>query len=63
MRTQSTKPTKIGNARDVAKHLKCGVGTVYSLARQEKIPAIRIGAAYRFDMDDVLRVLRRPARK
>ncbi|NLK53212.1 MAG: helix-turn-helix domain-containing protein [Syntrophomonadaceae bacterium] len=38
-------------AEEVAEMLRVDIGTVYSLARQNVLPHVKIGRIYRFDRD------------
>lgn len=40
-------------AVELATELRCSVQTVYRMAREGKIPGIRVGRSWRFDLDEV----------
>jgi len=45
-------------AEELAIKLKLNLQTVYKLAREGKIPSVRIGGAVRFDEEEVVNFLR-----
>jgi excisionase family DNA binding protein len=45
---------------ELAKELRVNPSTVYDLAKRGKIPSFRIGAAWRFDLEEVLARLKNP---
>ena len=47
-------------AQEVSKHLGLHVKTVYKMARDEKIPSVRVGRKRRFDLSAVLLTLETP---
>lgn len=40
-------------AEEVAKHLKVSISTVYKLARQKEIPAVKIARSWRFSCSHI----------
>jgi excisionase family DNA binding protein len=38
---------------EAAKHLKIGKSTLYQMARDGKVPAQKLGRAWRFDVEDL----------
>jgi excisionase family DNA binding protein len=44
-------------AKEVGAYLKLTQSTIYKLAIQGEIPALRIGKSWRFDLEEVLRVI------
>lgn len=51
---------KLIKAKALARHLDCGISTVYALAKAGRIPCISIGqVGVRFDLNNVLEALRR----
>ena len=47
-------------ASDLAIQLSCGKSTIYKLAKERKIPVVRIGmTGVRFDVDEVLEALKK----
>lgn len=51
---QENKPTKeVMDIKDLADYLGIGKSKIYSLIRQRKIPASRIGRQYRFSKEVV----------
>lgn len=51
-------------AAQVAHHMNCGKSTVYLLAKNGKIPVVKIGrTGVRFDLDSVLDALQQPIRE
>ena len=39
--------------QEAAKHLKIGRSTLYQMARDGKVPAQKLGRAWRFDVEDL----------
>jgi excisionase family DNA binding protein len=50
--------TKIVTAKEVGEYLKLSDSTVYKLASIGEIPGFKIGDSWRFDMDEILRLIR-----
>ena len=48
----------IVTAKEVARYLKLTESTVYKLASEGEIPGFKIGKSWRFDMDEILNVIR-----
>ncbi len=45
---------KIVTAKELSEYLKLSDSTVYKLASDGRLPALKIGDSWRFDLDDVL---------
>lgn len=51
---------KLIKAKALARHLDCGISTVYALAKAGRIPSISIGqVGVRFDLGQVLEALKK----
>jgi excisionase family DNA binding protein len=60
MQDTASTVDRLLKAGELARKLNCGKSTVYRLAQTGKIPAIAIGeTGVRFDLEAVLRALRR----
>ena len=46
-------PEEILTVRDVAAYLKLDERTIYNLANQKKLPAIKLGKQWRFKKSDI----------
>ena len=53
---------KLSSAEQVAESLNCSTYTILKWARLGKIPSYKVGRLRRFDLDVVLRILRREMR-
>ncbi len=51
--TLEASPAPLGLAGDVARRLACDKYQVYQLAREKKIPSVRIGRSIRFDLEAI----------
>ncbi|MEG2934087.1 MAG: helix-turn-helix domain-containing protein, partial [Gordonibacter sp.] len=60
--TQSVLSDGIVTARELAETLRISTGFVYKMARENRIPVIRIGRAVRFSVGDVERELAKYSR-
>ena len=49
---------QIITAKDVAQYLKLSESTIYKLASNGEIPGFRIGDSWRFDMDEILNLVK-----
>lgn len=47
----------IVTAKEVSKYLKLTDSTIYKLASTGEIPGFRIGKSWRFDMEDVVKMV------
>jgi excisionase family DNA binding protein len=47
----------IVTAREVGKYLKLSESTIYKLATNGEIPGFKIGDSWRFDMEDIFRLI------
>ena len=52
--------TKIVTAKEVGEYLKLSDSTVYKLASTGELPGFKIGDSWRFDMDEILKLIRGP---
>ena len=60
----NTTTTRLLSIEELAKRLNCHPSTVRRMAKLGRLPALRIGALYRFDFEAVMKALtqeRRPA--
>jgi len=48
----------IVTAKEVAQYLKLTESTVYKLAADGEIPGFKIGKSWRFDMDEILKMIK-----
>ncbi|RPH48042.1 MAG: DNA-binding protein [Desulfobacteraceae bacterium] len=46
-------------AKEVGQYLKLTDSTIYKLASTGEIPGFRVGKSWRFDMDDIIRMVDR----
>ena len=51
--------TKIVTAKELGEFLRLSEGTVYTLARTGEIPGFKIGDSWRFDMDEVILLIKK----
>ena len=49
----------IVTAKELSQYLKLSESTVYQLAAKGELPGFKIGNSWRFDMGEVLRVIKR----
>lgn len=49
---------QIITAKEVAQYLKLSESTIYKLASNGEIPGFRIGDSWRFDMDEILNLVK-----
>jgi excisionase family DNA binding protein len=47
----------IVTAKELGHYLKVSESTIYNLAVQGNLPAFKIGGSWRFDMEDVLKLI------
>lgn len=50
-------------AKEVGQYLKLSDSTIYKLAASGEIPGFKIGDSWRFDMDEILKVIQGAKRK
>ncbi len=48
----------IVTAKELGRYLKLSESTIYKLASSGELPGFKIGDSWRFDMEEVLRVIR-----
>jgi excisionase family DNA binding protein len=48
----------IVTAKEVGRYLKLSESTIYKLASNGEIPGFKIGDSWRFDMEDILKLIR-----
>jgi excisionase family DNA binding protein len=48
----------IVTAKEVGQYLRLTESTVYKLASEGEIPGFKIGKSWRFDMDEILKMIR-----
>ena len=48
---------KIITAQELAKLLKVSASTIYKLASSGELPGFKIGDSWRFEMDDVMKLI------
>ncbi len=48
----------IVTAKEVGKYLKLSESTIYKLAASGEIPGFKIGDSWRFDMEEILKLIR-----
>ncbi len=48
----------IVTAKEVGQYLKLSESTIYKLATNGEIPGFKIGDSWRFDMEDILKLIR-----
>jgi excisionase family DNA binding protein len=53
---------KIVTAKEVGKYLKLSESTIYKLASSGEIPGFKIGDSWRFDMEEILLLIRKTKR-
>jgi len=52
----------IVTAKEVGQYLKLTESTVYKLASEGELPGFKIGKSWRFDMDEILKIIREAKR-
>lgn len=57
------EPRNYCTADELAQVLQLSTGFIYKLARQKRIPFIRIGRSIRFDIDEVKKTLSESTRR
>ncbi len=50
--------TRIVTAKEVGEYLKLSDSTIYKLASTGELPGFKIGDSWRFDMDEILKLIR-----
>jgi len=53
----------IVTAREVGQYLKLTESTIYKLASEGEIPSFKIGKSWRFDMDEILQLIKNQERQ
>lgn len=53
----------IVKAKELGQYLKLSESTIYKLATDGKLPGFRIGKSWRFDLDEVLRLIQKEKRR
>ena len=53
----------IMKAKEVGRHLKLSEATIYKLALKGELPGFKVGDSWRFDLDDVLKVVKDPKKR
>jgi excisionase family DNA binding protein len=56
-RTERNLMANIVTAKEVGKYLKLSESTIYKLAATGEIPGFRIGDSWRFDMEEILKMI------
>lgn len=51
--------SNIVTTKELSQYLKLSESTIYKLASQGELPGFKIGDSWRFDMDEVLKVIRK----
>ena len=49
-------------AKELGRYLKLSESTIYKLASDGELPGFKIGDSWRFDMDEILRLIRNSKR-
>jgi excisionase family DNA binding protein len=52
----------IVTARELGQYLKLSESTIYKLASEGDLPGFKIGDSWRFDMDEILKLIRNSKR-
>jgi excisionase family DNA binding protein len=53
----------IVKAKELGEYLKLSESTIYKLATDGKIPGFRIGKSWRFDLDEIVRLIQKEKRR
>jgi len=53
----------IVTAKELGQYLKLSESTIYKLAASGEIPGFKIGDSWRFDMDEIMRLIRKAKRE
>ena len=53
----------IVTAKEVGQYLKLTESTIYKLASEGEIPSFKIGKSWRFDMDEILQLIKNQERQ
>jgi len=53
----------IVKAKELGEYLKLSESTIYKLATDGKLPGFRIGKSWRFDLDEILRLIQKEKRR
>jgi len=54
---------RIVTVKELANLLKLTEATIYKLASTEELPGFKIGDSWRFDMDEVMKLMRKSKKK
>ncbi len=57
------KMPNIVTAKELGQYLKLSDSTIYKLASSGEIPGFKVGDSWRFEMEEVLKVIRRAKKK
>lgn len=49
----------IVTAKDLGKYLKLSESTIYKLTLEGELPGFKIGDSWRFDMDEILKLIKK----
>ncbi len=55
--------SSIVTARELGKYLKLSDSTIYKLASSGELPGFKVGDSWRFDMEEVIKAIRKPKRE
>ena len=50
--------TNFITAKELGRHLKLSEATIYKLASKGQLPGFKIGDSWRFDLDEVLKLIK-----
>jgi len=53
----------IVTAKELARYLKLTESTIYKLVSRRELPGFKIGGSWRFDLDEILKMIRRAEKK
>ena len=53
----------IVTAKEVGQYLKLTESTIYKLALEGELPSFKIGKSWRFDMDEILQLIKKHERQ
>jgi excisionase family DNA binding protein len=56
---EEVKMSNIVTAKEVGQYLKLSESTIYKLAASGEIPGFKIGDSWRFDMEEILNLIRK----
>ncbi len=49
----------IMTAKELGRYLKLSESTIYKLASERNLPGFKIGDSWRFDMDEIIKLIRK----